>query len=74
MNFSERIVINPKIRHGKPIIRGTRVPVTAILGGMAGGMTSEQVQESYCVEAEDVQAALEFAVELIALEEFHPVL
>ncbi len=37
--MSDRIVIDPAIQHGKPVIRGTRVPVVRILGGLAGGMT-----------------------------------
>jgi uncharacterized protein (DUF433 family) len=39
--MQERIVIDPEIQHGKPVIKGTRVPVTRIIGGMAGGMTRE---------------------------------
>jgi hypothetical protein len=40
-----RIVVDPKIQHGKPVIRGTRVPVARIVGGLAGGMTFQEVQE-----------------------------
>ncbi len=68
----ERIVIDPKIQHGKPVIRGTRVPVARIIGGLAGGMSSREVQEAYGVTAEDVQAALRFANGLVEREEFHP--
>jgi uncharacterized protein (DUF433 family) len=39
-----RIVIDPKIRFGKPVIKGTRVPVDLILGKIAGGMTIEEAQ------------------------------
>jgi uncharacterized protein (DUF433 family) len=69
---TDRIVIDPRILHGKPTIRGTRVPVVRIVGGMAGGMSSQQVQQAYGVTAEDVVAALEFAADLIDQEEFHP--
>jgi len=44
--MNERIVIDPEIQHGKPVIRGTRVPVARILGGLAGGMTLEEVGAS----------------------------
>ena len=37
--MNDRIVIDPKIQHGKPVILGTRVPVTRIVGGIAGGMS-----------------------------------
>ena len=40
--MNDRIVIDPKIQHGKPVIRGTRMPVARIVGGLAGGMTFEE--------------------------------
>jgi uncharacterized protein (DUF433 family) len=69
--MNDRIVIDPRIQHGKPVIRGTRVPVTRIVGGLAGGMTFEEVQKEYGVTAEDVRAALEFANQIIEQEEHH---
>lgn len=68
----ERIVIDPEIQHGKPVIRGTRVPVARIVGGLAGGMTKEEVMREYEVTEEDISAALSYAAELIEAEEFHP--
>jgi uncharacterized protein (DUF433 family) len=64
-----RIVIDPEIRHGKPVIRGTRVPVELILGSLAGGMGVDEVAREYGVEKEDVQAAIEYAARLVAKEE-----
>lgn len=68
----DRIVIDPEVQHGKPVIRGTRVPITRILGGLAGGMSVEEVVREYGITVEDVQAALRYANELIETEEFHP--
>lgn len=70
--MNSRIVIDPGVQHGKPVIRGTRVPVARIVGGLAGGMSFDQVSEAYGVAAEDIRAALEFAESLIAQQEFHP--
>jgi uncharacterized protein (DUF433 family) len=70
--MSERIVIDPDVQHGKPVIRGTRVPVARIVGGLAGGMTREEVMREYAVTEEDISAALSYATELIEGEEFHP--
>jgi uncharacterized protein (DUF433 family) len=67
-----RIIIDPDIQHGKPVIRGTRVPVTRIIGGFAGGMTRQEIMREYEVTAEDINAALNYATELIEAEEFHP--
>ena len=47
MKAHERITIDPKICDGKPVIRGTRMPVTLIIGSLAGGMTYEEVQREY---------------------------
>jgi uncharacterized protein (DUF433 family) len=70
--MNERIVIDPEIQHGKPVIRGTRVPITRIVGGLAGGMTKEEIMREYEVTEEDIEAALSYAAELIEAEEFHP--
>jgi uncharacterized protein (DUF433 family) len=70
--MNDRIIIDPDIQHGKPVIKGTRVPVVRIIGGLAGGMSVADVIEEYGVTQEDVRAALTFAGELIESEEFHP--
>ena len=70
--MNERIIIDPEIQHGKPVIRGTRVPITRILGGMAGGMTKKEIMLEYEVTEEDINAAITYATELIESEEFHP--
>ncbi len=72
MKGHERIVIDPAICHGKPIIRGTRMPVTLVVGSLAGGMTFEDVQREYHLTAEDIRAALRFVGELADGESFHP--
>ncbi len=68
----ERVVIDPEIQHGKPVIRGTRVPVARILGGLAGGMTKEEIIHEYDITDEDLRAALSYAAELIETETFYP--
>ena len=64
MKSSDRIVIDPRIHHGKPVIRGTRVPVTTVVGSLTGGMTFEEVQREYDLTAEEIRAALRFASEI----------
>jgi len=70
--MNEQIIVDPEIQHGKPVIKGTRVPVARIIGGLAGSMSLEEVIHEYEVSAEDVRAALTYASELIEKEEFHP--
>lgn len=73
MNYilKNRIVIDPEIQHGKPVILGTRVPITRIVGGLAGGMTIGEIMREYGVNEEDIRAALGYANELVEKEEFH---
>jgi uncharacterized protein (DUF433 family) len=71
MQKKARIVIDPKILGGKPVIQGTRVPVQVIVGALAGGMPVKDVCKEYRVTAEDVQAALAYAAEALAEEKVH---
>jgi uncharacterized protein (DUF433 family) len=61
MIFENNICIDAKIRGGKPIIKGTRVPVDLILGKLAGGMTYEEVRTEYDITQKDILSALEYA-------------
>jgi len=70
--MSDRISIDPAVQHGKPVIRGTRVPVARILGSLAGGMSREEIASEYRVTLDDIAAALEFATELVDDEQFYP--
>ena len=70
--MNERIVIDTEIQHGKPVIRGTRVPVLRVVEGLAGGMTVEEVVREYGVTEADVRAALAYAGKLLAEQEHYP--
>jgi uncharacterized protein (DUF433 family) len=70
--MNERITIDPEIQHGKPVIRGTRVPVARILGGLASGMTFDELGREYDVTTEDIRAAIQYAEELVEQETHHP--
>ncbi len=59
--MNDRIVLDPKICHGKPVIRGTRTPVTVILNALAGGDSFETLQREYDLTAEDIRACIAFA-------------
>ena len=66
--MNERIVLDPSIHHGKPVIRGTRVPVATIIGSLAGGMSMEEVARDYEIKLADIEAALSYAADLIESE------
>jgi len=65
MVMNARIEVNPQIHHGRPVIRGTRVPVVRILGCLAEGMTHADTAAAYAVSVDDVVAALDYAAELV---------
>ena len=69
---NDRIAIDPEIQHGKPVIRGTRVPVTRLLGGLAGGMSFDQLCIEYGVEVEDIRAAIGYAEGLVNRKSHFP--
>ena len=65
----ERVEINPDVMQGKPVIRGTRVPVELLLRKLAEGATITDLLDAYprlC--ADDIRAALAYAADTIAHE------
>ena len=67
--MNPRISISPDVCHGKPVIRGTRVLVSNILGALSSGETIEQILEDYPnITREDILAALEFGSQLSNFE------
>jgi uncharacterized protein (DUF433 family) len=67
--LSERIVFDPAICHGKPVVRGTRVLVANVVGAVAAGEAMQEILQDYPSLTEaDVRACLEFAGRLTALE------
>ncbi len=65
-----RIVIDPDILFGKPIIKGTRIPVYLIIELLANGLTEDEILKQYStLEKEDIKAALLYASKCIQDEE-----
>jgi uncharacterized protein (DUF433 family) len=62
MNSIDRIELDPRICNGKPVIRGTRIPVSVILEQIAEGESWEAVLAGYPeLKKEDIKAALHYA-------------
>ncbi len=69
----ERVVINPKVMVGKPVIRGTRLTVQYILGLLAHGVTMDEILQEYeGLTCEDILACLLFATEALENTTFVP--
>lgn len=68
-DWRDRIVVDPKILVGKPVIKGTRIAVEFVVDLLARGYTREQVREEYDhITDEDIQACLAYAAEILRSE------
>lgn len=71
--LQERIVIDPQVMTGKPVVKGTRIPVELIVRMVAQGIAQEEILLDYPnLQPADVQAALWYAVSLLNQEEVYP--
>ena len=71
--FPNAITIDPEIQQGKPILKGTRIPVAIIIGSLAGGMSYEEVIQEYAITQEQILACLAYFTELLRDEIIYPV-
>ncbi len=73
MDLLTRIVINPKVMLGKPVIQGTRLTVQYILGLLAHGATTDEILREYeGLTREDILACLRFAQGTLESTDFVP--
>ena len=74
MANDDRIEVNPKIMLGKPVIRGTRIPVELLLRKLGEGATEAQLLDAYPrLTPEDIRAAITYAAQALPHEENVPV-
>lgn len=69
--MNPRISIDPNVCHGKPVVKGTRTPVTVILAALAGGDSFESIEKDYDVTADDIRACIAFACEELSQHSYH---
>ncbi|MBU1262793.1 DUF433 domain-containing protein [bacterium] len=73
MRWMDRIVVDPKIMVGKPVIKGTRIPVELILKMLAQKLPEKEILNEYPrLKTEDIQAVLFYATNVISNEEVYP--
>ncbi len=66
----ERILMDPNVMMGKPVIRGTRVPVELILRKLSEGASEVELIDGYpTLTSADVKAAIRYAADMVAHEE-----
>jgi uncharacterized protein (DUF433 family) len=66
------ITIDEKIMHGRPVIKGTRIPVSIIIGSLADGMTEEEIKQEYGISSEDIRDCLKYSSRIIDNEQVIP--
>jgi uncharacterized protein (DUF433 family) len=67
----DRIIIDPGICHGKPIIAGTRTPVEVILDSLAAGDSMALLCKEYDLTERDILACIAFASQEIKAQRYH---
>ena len=73
MSWHERIIVDPEILVGKPIIRGTRLSVELIVDLLAQGWSEDDVLRSYPkLSADDIHACLKYASAVMQSEKVYP--
>ncbi len=71
MNWRERIAVDPTVLAGKPVIRGTRLPVELILDRLADDWTAQDLLQAYPrLTTGDLQAVFGFVAEMMKDEEY----
>lgn len=70
VDLAPRISADPAICHGKPVIKGTRVMVSTLVGHIGAGDKIEDVAREYGVTDADVRAAVAYAAEVVGGEQY----
>jgi uncharacterized protein (DUF433 family) len=69
-SLQDRIIVDPTILVGKPVVRGTRIPVSLILNLLRHGYDFDRILQAYPVlTTEDIQAAIQYAEARVQREE-----
>lgn len=73
IDWQTYITIDPDLHHGDPCIKGTRIPVTTLVGSMADGMSVDEIRSAYPqLSAMDILAALAYAADVLRDEMIAP--
>ncbi len=74
MGWQDRISVDPKVLVGKPVIAGTRIAVEFVVELLAEGWSHEEVLKNYPqLTAEDIQAALHYAADVMKQEHVYKI-
>ena len=69
----DRIIVDPQIHFGKPVIKGTRITVQNVLELINEGLAFDQIVQDYYpnIKKDDIHACMQYAIALVAAEDIH---
>jgi uncharacterized protein (DUF433 family) len=73
MEIAPHINVDPQICSGSPVITGTRIHVSIVVGSLAGGMTMQEVMDEYGLTKTQIEGALAYAADLVKQTEVYPI-
>jgi uncharacterized protein (DUF433 family) len=66
IDWHKHIAVDSDIHHGESCIKGTRVPISMIVGSVADGMTFDEILDAHPqLKKESIQAALAYAADIV---------
>ena len=66
IGYHDRIIIDPKILFGKPVFKGTRIPISIVLKMLRDGATFQKILDEYPrLTEDDIKAALDYSVFIV---------
>lgn len=72
MDWKERIIVDPGVLGGKPVVKGSRIAVEFVVDLLGRGWTTEQILQEYNhLTPEDIQACLAYASEILKSERLY---
>ena len=73
MTEPARIVLDPQVLAGKPVVRGTRLSVEFVVGLLAEGWSEQDILDNYPgLQGDDIRACLAYARDRLASERVYP--
>jgi uncharacterized protein (DUF433 family) len=73
MEIAPHINVDPAICGGTPVITGTRIPVSIVVGALASDMTEAEVMDEYVLSKVQIKAALAYAADMVKHVEVFPI-
>jgi len=68
LEIAPEITVDRRVRFGKPVVKGTRVPITTVLGQLAAGASYDEISREYGITEHQIRAVIGYAATVISQE------